>query len=89
MLRRSNGAIPMFPKWDAVVLAATLLGGSVVIESSHRVDTGAPDDVIGAAASACDYQLSGMRHGTDVTNDEGFAASDATATDETTPNSCE
>ena len=82
----------MFPKWDAVVLAATLLGGSVMIENSHRVDTGAPDDVVAEApATACDdadaYQISGMRRGTVVSNDEGFAVSDTT--DTATPSGCE
>jgi len=81
----------MFPKWDAVILAATLLGGSVMIESSHRVDTGAPDDEVAAAsATACDadaYQISGMRRGTIITNDEGFAGSDAT--DSATPSGCD
>jgi len=81
----------MFPKWDAVVLAATLLGGSVMIESSHRVDTGAPDDdvVAAAPATACDdaYQISGMQRETAVSNDEGIAVSDAT--DTATPSGCE
>ena len=82
----------MFPKWDAVVLAATLLGGSVLIESSHRVDTGAPDDEIAVASStACEdaeaYQMSGMRRGAVVTSDEGFAVSDTT--DTATPSGCE
>ena len=82
----------VFPKWDAVVLAVTLLGGSVMIESSHRVDTGAPDDVVAAApTNACDdadaYQSSGMRRATIVYNDEGFAVSDTT--DTAAPSSCE
>ena len=92
MLRRSNGEIPVFPKWDVVVLAATLLGGSMVIESSHRVDTGAPDDAIATTpANACDdahaYQLSGVRHGDDVYSDAGFAVSEAN--DDATPSGCE
>ena len=82
----------MFPKWDAVVLAAALMGGSVMIESSHRVDTGAPDDEVAAASTtACEdaeaYQMSGMRRGTVVYSDEGFVVSDTT--DTAAQSSCE
>jgi hypothetical protein len=82
----------MFPRWDAVVLAATLLGGSMIIENSHRIDTGAPDDEVAAApANACEeaeaYQMSGIRRGAVVTNDDGYAVSDAN--DVAPPNGCE
>ena len=54
MLRRNNGVIPMVARLDAVILALTVLGGSVMIEDSRRVDTGAPDDgLVAAAASEC------------------------------------
>ncbi len=34
----------MFVRWDAILLAAAVAGGSVLIENSHRLDTGAPDE---------------------------------------------
>jgi hypothetical protein len=53
MLRRSKWTIPMVARWDALLLAGVLVGGSMVIEHSHRLDTGAPDEEI-VAASTCD-----------------------------------
>jgi hypothetical protein len=39
---------------DAVALALSLLAGAVAIEDSHRLDTGAPDEgLVAAAPGAC------------------------------------
>jgi hypothetical protein len=44
----------MIPRWDALLVAAIVSGGSLWIESSQRVDTGASDDVETASpASLC------------------------------------
>jgi hypothetical protein len=43
----------MVARLDAVILALTVLGGSVMIEDSRRVDTGAADELAAAPASAC------------------------------------
>ena len=44
----------MVPRWDALLVAAIVSGGSLWIESSQRVDTGAADDVEAASpASRC------------------------------------
>jgi len=53
MLRRSKWTIRMAIRWDALILAGVLAGGSMLIENSHRLDTGAPDEEI-VAASTCD-----------------------------------
>ncbi len=42
----------MIARWDVLLVAAALAGGSMLIESSHRLDTGAPDDEV-AGASTC------------------------------------
>ncbi|HUI96229.1 MAG TPA: hypothetical protein VLX44_10780 [Xanthobacteraceae bacterium] len=43
----------MLVRWDAILLAAAVAGGSVLIENSHRLDTGAPDEeVVGASTCA-------------------------------------
>jgi hypothetical protein len=41
----------MLARWDTLLVAIALAGGSVLIENSHRVDTGAPDDEVAATAS--------------------------------------
>jgi hypothetical protein len=43
----------MVAKWDAILLATVLAGGSMLIENSHRLDTGAPDEEV-VATSTCD-----------------------------------
>ena len=54
MLRRSNGRFSMLIKWDTLLVAVAIAGGSVLIENSHRIDTGTPDDeVIASAPAAC------------------------------------
>jgi hypothetical protein len=52
MLRRSKWTIPMIMRWDVMLLAGILAGGSMLIENSHRLDTGAPDDEV-VGASTC------------------------------------
>jgi len=42
----------MIARWDVLLLAAALAGGSMLIENSHRLDTGAPDDE-SVGASVC------------------------------------
>jgi len=42
----------MIARWDALLLAAVLSGGSMLIENSHRIDTGAADDAM-ATLPAC------------------------------------
>jgi hypothetical protein len=53
MLRRSKWTFHMVARWDAILLATAVAGGSMLIENSHRLDTGAPDEEI-VATSACD-----------------------------------
>ena len=53
MLRRSKWTIAMVARWDVLFLGGVLAGGSMLIEHSHRLDTGAPDEEI-VAASTCD-----------------------------------
>jgi len=43
----------MVARWNVLLLAGVLAGGSMLIERSHRLDTGAPDEEI-VAASTCD-----------------------------------
>jgi hypothetical protein len=51
MLRRSNKVPPMIARWDVLLVAAVIAGASMMIENSHRVDTGLADDAM--AAPAC------------------------------------
>jgi hypothetical protein len=53
MLRRSKRTIHMVARWDAILLATAVAGGSMLIENSHRLDTGAPDEEV-VLISACD-----------------------------------
>ena len=43
----------MVARWDVLLLAGVLAGSSMLIENSHRLDTGAPD-VEAVAVSTCD-----------------------------------
>lgn len=43
----------MIARWDVLLVAAVLSGGSMMIENSHRVDTGLADDPAAAALPAC------------------------------------
>jgi hypothetical protein len=42
----------MLIKWDTLLVAVAVVGGSVLIENSHRIDTGRPDDDVTATAPA-------------------------------------
>jgi hypothetical protein len=58
MLRRSKRTIfTMVARWDAILLATAVAGGSMLIENSHRLDTGAPDEEV-VATSACETAIS-------------------------------
>jgi len=50
-LQQPDGAA-MAARWDVILLATAIAGGSMLIESSHRLDTGAPDEEV--AASSCE-----------------------------------
>jgi hypothetical protein len=39
-------------RWDMLLAIAAVAGGTMLIEDSHRVDTGAPDDEVTASAPA-------------------------------------
>jgi hypothetical protein len=65
----------MFARWDAILLAATLAGGSMLIENSHRLDTGAPDEEV-VATSTCDAVAA------EVYNWKPLALPEADASDE-------
>ncbi len=43
----------MIARWDTLLLAAVLSGGSMLIEHSHRIDTAMADDTPALPASAC------------------------------------
>jgi hypothetical protein len=47
----------MVVRWDALLLAATMAGGSMLIENSHRLDTGAPDEEVMASSTCRDDQV--------------------------------
>jgi hypothetical protein len=63
----------MLIKWDTLLVAVAVLGGSVLIENSHRVDTGMPDDEVTAtAAAACiDTQVTATLASGDQAADDG------------------
>ena len=42
----------MLLRWDTLLIAVAVVGGSVLIENSHRIDTAAPDDEVTASAPA-------------------------------------
>ena len=73
-------------RWDALLLAGALAGGSMLIENSHRLDTGAPDVEI-VAASTCDgvaAERYGWKPFTLPTREDG----DDTAESARTPTGC-
>jgi hypothetical protein len=47
----------MVVRWDALLLAAVVAGGSMLIENSHRLDTGAPDEEVVASSTCGDDQV--------------------------------
>jgi hypothetical protein len=69
----------MLIKWDTLLVAVAVLGGSVLIENSHRIDTGMPDDEVTATApAACiDTQVTATLASGD--NDSGDARGSAAA----------
>jgi hypothetical protein len=42
----------MLIRWDTLLVAVAVVAGSVLIENSHRIDTGMPDDDVTATAPA-------------------------------------
>ena len=42
----------MLIRWDTLLIVVAVVGGAVLIENSHRIDTGAPDDEVTASAPA-------------------------------------
>ena len=62
----------MVARWGAILLATAVAGGSMLIENSHRLDTGAPDEEI-VAASTCDTVIAARiwKPGILPTGDEG------------------
>jgi hypothetical protein len=74
MLRRSKWTFHMVARWDAILLATAVAGGSMLIENSHRLDTGAPDEEI-VATSACDTVIAGRvwKQAEDAGNDTDVA----------------
>ena len=75
MLRRSKRTnAAMVAKWDAILLATAVAGGSMLIENSHRLDTGAPDEEV-VATKACDTVIAApiWKPGEDEGNDTDAA----------------
>ncbi|HEY1542787.1 MAG TPA: hypothetical protein VGG01_10285 [Xanthobacteraceae bacterium] len=69
----------MHGKWDLLIMAFVAASSWVLAENTHRIDLGAPDDVV-AAAPACDVRanLYGWNQQTIMIVDEGFqVATDA------------
>ena len=66
----------MLIKWDTLLVAVAVIGGSVLIENSHRIDTGAPDDeVMASAPAACiDTAVSATLASGDRAGDESAEA---------------
>jgi hypothetical protein len=66
--QEDDSAMPA--RWDAILLATAVAGGSMLIENSHRLDTGAPDEEV-VAISACDTVIAA--HVWKPAEDEGDA----------------
>jgi hypothetical protein len=68
----------MVARWDALLLAAAVAGGSMLIENSHRLDTVAPDDEVMASSTCRDDQIAaryGWNRRTLIDSDDGVAVS--------------
>jgi hypothetical protein len=52
MLRRRNWMILRCSGGDTLLVAVAVVGGSILIENSHRIDTSTPDDQALASAPA-------------------------------------
>ena len=62
----------MLIRWDTLLIAAAVAGGSMLIENSHRVDTGAPDDeVVAAAPVYCTMAVEAYSRDTVSQSDDG------------------
>jgi hypothetical protein len=51
----------MIARWDVLLLAAAVAGGSMLIENSRRLDTGAPNEEAEASVSACQTAVMAYR----------------------------
>jgi hypothetical protein len=72
---------PMLARLDVLVVALSVAGGSMLIENSHRVDTGAPDEGLVAAAPAlCRDEATAERY--DLNHQAAIEGGDAGETDE-------
>jgi hypothetical protein len=68
----------MVARWDVLLVAAVLSGGSVMIENSHRVDTGLADAPAAAALPACAEPAAGRAESvSDNASDTHFVVSAA------------
>jgi hypothetical protein len=84
MLQRSTKVIPpMIARWDVLLVAAVLSGGSMLIESSHRIDTGLADDAMaptctepGAAATGARDDASDARFSVSAADDDASPTCD-------------
>ena len=56
----------MLIRWDTLLIAVAVAGGSVLIENSHRVDTGSPDDEVVASAPADCTAVSAVAYSRDT-----------------------
>jgi hypothetical protein len=73
MRLKSNAKLPA--KWDMLILAFAVAGSWMLAEHSHRIDLGATDDeVVAAAPAACDARakLYGWDQPSIMIVDEGF-----------------
>ncbi len=85
----------MLIRWDTLLIAVAVTGGSMLIENSHRIDTAAPDDdVMATATDACiaarTAALDGWSRPTLGQSDEGYevVSDDAAAALPPTPPAC-
>jgi hypothetical protein len=71
----------MAARWDMILLATAVAGGSMLIENSHRLDTGAPDEEA-VATSTCDAAFAAhvWRPAALAREDQGEAAESPQAT---------
>ena len=79
----------MIVRWDVLLLAAVLSGGSMLIENSHRIDTGLADDAM-AALPACP-EPAGDRADASSASDDGnnVPLSVSAVDDDATPSTCD
>jgi hypothetical protein len=71
----------MLARLDVLVVALSVAGGSMLIENSHRIDTGAADEGLVAAAPAlCRDEPTAERY--DLNTQAAFEGGDASEPDE-------